>query len=442
VELKETYCEPFDFDDFFKSVQSDLLTGEPDLIQEEVIEELDDALNDLMASPPEPYWSGDEERRAHALPDENKLQDDNEFILSVMKEYRRHEKGETSFNQSIIYKPLPPSSTTLNMESGDEGDNKNGKSCQTSFDMYLNKTMSPEPVLDSDAPLSTIPSDRSDQSCRQNNKAMYKEDEELLLKRLSERRASSSADSSGITPRSCGVTPLSVDTVGITPRSQRETGFVRLDGLPPLNISRSSSSKYHDIASSKRSNNSSKQTLPSSEKYRSSSNNISTLKFGSSGMSSYDSQPPTSNNSGSNIKDLLNYVDDLIEERDATVNHSFEPPRSDRARSTPTSPSHTRTLPIKPSNSLPTSPARHRPPYNMSQTSNKLSDDRPTPLSPSHCRPLYSLSQTSNKPLDERPLPSSPSRYRPSHSNLSANINKPVDNRPSTVTQRSARKEV
>ena len=374
------------------------MTGEPDLIQEEVIEGLDEAPGDLMATPPDVDWSRD------GLPDENKLQDDNEFILSVMKEYRSREKGDTSFNQSIIYKPLPPSSTTIPLNPGDDGDNKLGKSCQTSFDMYLNKTISTEPLLDSDAPLSTIPSDRSDQPHPQNNKTMSKADEELLLRRLTERRASSSAGSSGITPRSCGVTPLSVDTVGITPRSQLQTGFDRLDGLPPVNVSRSfsSSSKYRETASSKRS---SKQTLASSAKYGSSSaNNISTLKFGSSGMSSYDSQPPTSNNSGSNIKDLLNYVDELIEERDASISHSFEPRPNSRTKSTPTSPSRTLTLPMKPSNSLPSSPSRHRPQYSLSQSSKKSSNDRS----------------------------SSPSRRRPLHDNLSAATHKPVDNRPSS----------
>ena len=144
-------------------------------------------------------------------------QDDNEFILSVMKEYEKSgASGGEPHNQSVIYKPLPPSSVALLRDK--ENETADGVSCQTSFDMYLNKTVSTEPALDSDAPLSTIPSDRSEEPLKRTEEPIIPSYESYLY----ERRASSSADSN-ITPRSTGVTPLSVDSLGITPREKRDT---------------------------------------------------------------------------------------------------------------------------------------------------------------------------------------------------------------------------
>ncbi|XP_066922414.1 putative leucine-rich repeat-containing protein DDB_G0290503 [Clytia hemisphaerica] len=268
TELQDVECLPIDFDQFFNDVLS-TKDNEPQIV-EEILNETE--ASNLMAEPPN-------------MLDEIPPQDDNEFILSVMKEYEKSgASGGEPHNQSVIYKPLPPPTIALLRDTGTG--TADGVSCQTSFDMYLNKTVSTEPALDSDAPLSTIPSDRSEEPPKRTEDPNIPSYESYLYH---ERRASSSADSN-ITPRSTGVTPLSVDSFGITPREKRDT--------PIQARSFSSASK------------SSRTPYSSTPSLRSPSKTAYTFNSKYSSMS-HDSLSKTAsrNEDTKDIKDILNIVD-------------------------------------------------------------------------------------------------------------------------------------
>ena len=179
--------------------------------------------NDVYAEPPDMFSDerlGDAERRLEG--------NDNEFVLSIMQEYERAVRAEPHHNESVIYKPLPPPTTSLFQDGRSEEaqqhvSNTQGRSCQTSFDIYLNKSESVEHLIDSDAPLSTIPSDRSEEQKSKIVTSTVTRSNQITNTSITEldrlmRRASNCTTDSSITPRSDGITPASLDTSALTPR--------------------------------------------------------------------------------------------------------------------------------------------------------------------------------------------------------------------------------
>ena len=281
-------CLPVDFDQFFADVQQQTQQQQ----QQQIVEELmpEEEVNAMVFSEPPDMFS-----------DERVPDNDNEFVLSIMQEYERG--GAEPHNQSVIYKPLPPSSITL-LHGGDGDDDKDeidhidkqGRSCQTSFDIYLNKTESTEHLIESDAPLSTIPSDRSEE-VQSKNKPLIEQRQNLFSSDVNglllERRRASSSTDSNITPRSNGVTPISLDYMqGLTPRTQPQHSF---DGF--ASRSASSVSRIRPQSSSSLSTKRNKRTYtPQSAKYTSMSQD--SLKSSS-----------RNNDNDKDLKDILNIVD-------------------------------------------------------------------------------------------------------------------------------------
>ena len=315
-------CLPVDFTQFFTDIQQQ---AQPQQIIEELIPEDEQmASPELFAEPPDMFGDG-------STSDNNNIDNDNEFVLSIMQEYERNQReGGEQHNQSVIYKPLPPPSITLlqggvvdeetiKSETENVVNTMQGRSCQTSFDIYLNKTMSTEHLIDSDAPLSTIPSDRSDEQKLTTKKQSTLATSELQQKHLyatgdneinrlllESRRASSSTDSS-ITPRSTGITPISIDYMqGLTPRSYQQQQQQQQQQQMDSNTSFMSRSATSSVSKILRSQSSSSTTKRSKQVYTPHSTTTGT-KYSSMSRDSLKSS--SRNDNDTDLKDILNIVD-------------------------------------------------------------------------------------------------------------------------------------
>ena len=311
-------CLPVDFTQFFTDIQQQ---AQPQQIIEELIPEDEQmASPELFAEPPDMFGDG-------STSDNNNIDNDNEFVLSIMQEYERNQReGGEQHNQSVIYKPLPPPSITLlqggvvdeetiKSETENVVNTMQGRSCQTSFDIYLNKTMSTEHLIDSDAPLSTIPSDRSDEQKLTTKKQSTLATSELQQKHLyatgdneinrlllESRRASSSTDSS-ITPRSTGITPISIDYMqGLTPRSYQQQQQQQQQQMDS-NTSFMSRSATSSVSKMLRSQSSSSTAKRSKQVYTPHSTTTGT-KYSSMSRDSLKSS--SRNDNDTDLKDILN----------------------------------------------------------------------------------------------------------------------------------------
>ena len=140
----------------------------------------------------------EDEQQDIPSPDEDMLHDDNEFILSVMRDYDN--KTSDKHNDSVIFKP---------------GSQASSSSSTCVLEKYLNETMTFESPRSSDAPLSTIPSDRSERIALPSTNTISTQTEAYTFRRDSD--------------LSSGVTSLSSGTHGITPLSRRSLENVTVD---------------------------------------------------------------------------------------------------------------------------------------------------------------------------------------------------------------------
>ena len=98
-------CLPVDFTQFFTDIQQQ---AQPQQIIEELIPEDEQmASPELFAEPPDMFGDG-------STSDNNNIDNDNEFVLSIMQEYERNQReGGEQHNQSVIYKPVSYTHLTL-----------------------------------------------------------------------------------------------------------------------------------------------------------------------------------------------------------------------------------------------------------------------------------------------------------------------------------------
>lgn len=215
VVLADLACEPLQISEEFKDIiepydqwipmeptqsgsNHEIKTFQP--AEEEIIQVLPKVIFSQHTEPleeEEELIVSVEEHKVQSSVNEEMLQDDNEFILSVMREY------EDKLNDSVIFKPP-----------------KHVSSVATMFDKYLDETINMDSPRSSDAPLSTIPSDRSEPL--KTFQSMSTQTEPPLPSAFLPQLRRDSDLSSGITSLSSG-------TQGITPLSHRSIENTDID---------------------------------------------------------------------------------------------------------------------------------------------------------------------------------------------------------------------